>query len=221
MENRFNVVPILAVVLHDETSDCIVSNQAANVDYLHDEDTKHHSHQIAGFLMPYVGRSLELWGTPTTDSDGLGPMTSTYPAMDSLSTTTNLPISEEQLLDLVCGIQKLSKCGIVHGDICNWNVVLTQPVLQTARLLLIDMGDIAPGYEGDADALGNLLLWCLEHSAELKDTAATRKWTVIAAALLKGGYLDQAIGVLSPGKRKDSFKRRPISTKQELKRRRF
>ena len=110
--------------------------------------------------------------------------------MGSSSTVTNLPISEEQLLDLACGIQKLSRCGVVHGDICHWNVVLTQPestALQAARLLLIDMGDIAPDYEGDADALGNLFLWCLEHSAKLRDTTAIRKRIVIATVLLKGG----------------------------------
>ncbi|KAI0011987.1 hypothetical protein F4779DRAFT_569917 [Xylariaceae sp. FL0662B] len=221
MESLFNVVPILAVVLHDETSNWIVSSRPADEDHLHDEDTEHHSHQVAGFLMPYVGRSLDLLGTPTADSDRLGPTTSTSPAIDSSSTTTDLPINEEQLLDLVCGIQKLSRCGIVHGDICHWNVVLAQPALQTARLLLIDMGDVAPDYEGDADALGNLLLWCLEHSTELKDAAATRKRIVIAAALLKGGHLDRAIGVLSPSKRESSLKRPPLSANQDVKRRRL
>ncbi|KAK3945568.1 hypothetical protein QBC46DRAFT_444976 [Diplogelasinospora grovesii] len=241
MERRFNVVPILAVVLHDETSNWIVSSSyqaAANKDYyLHDEEEDntehHHSHQIAGFLMPYAGRSLDLMilGTPAADStDRFRCTASTSPAMGSSSSAaamTDLPISEEQLLDLACGIQKLSRCDIVHGDICHWNVVLTQPestALQAARLLLIDLGDIAPDYEGDADALGNLLLWCLEHSAELKDTTAIRKRIVIAAALLKAGDLDRAIGVLSPSikTRGGSFNKRPLSSaSQEVKRRRL
>lgn len=69
MESRFNVVPILAVVLHDETSNWIVSNHSVNKDYLHDIDTEPHSHQIAGFLMPYAGRSLDLLGIPVAGSD--------------------------------------------------------------------------------------------------------------------------------------------------------
>ncbi|KAK1771720.1 hypothetical protein QBC33DRAFT_608559 [Phialemonium atrogriseum] len=224
MERRFNVVPILAVVLHDETSNWIVSNHSVNKDYLHDIDTELHSHQIAGFLMPYAGCSPDLLGMSVADSDRFGSTASTSPAMGSSSTVTNLPISEEQLLDLACGIQKLSRCGVVHGDICHWNVVLTQPestALHAARLLLIDMGDIAPDYEGDADALGNLFLWCLEHSAKLRDTTAIRKRIVIATVLLKGGDLDRAIGVLSSSKTRGSFKRPLSSANQEVKRRRL
>lgn len=221
MESLFHVVPILAVVLHDETSNWIVSSRPAVEDHLHDEDTKQDSHHVAGFLMPYVGRSLDRLGRPTADSNRLVPTTLNFPPTDSSSTTTDLPINEEQLLDLVCGVQKLSRCGIVHGDICYWNVILAQPALQTARLLLIDMGDVAPDYEGDADALGNLLLWCLEHSTALKDAAATRKKIVIAAAFLKGGHLDCAIGVLSPSKSERSLKRPPLSANQDVKKRRL
>ncbi|KAH9909412.1 hypothetical protein F4778DRAFT_716653 [Xylariomycetidae sp. FL2044] len=232
MESLFNVVPIIAVVLHDETSNWIVSSRPAGEDDIEEEDPadeddvqeedpEHRSHQVAGFLTPYAGRSLDLLVTPTVDSGSLGSTTSTSPATNSSSVTADLPINEEQLLDLVCGVHKLSKCGIIHGDICYWNVVLAQPALQNARLLLIDMGEVAPDYEGDADALGNFLLWCLERSTELRDADATRKRILIAAAMAKTGHLDRAIGVLSPCKREDGLKRPLLSSDQDVKRRRL
>ena len=89
------------------------------------------------------------------------------------------------------------------------------------RLLLIDMGDVAPAYENDADALGRLFLWCLEHSTRLKDSARTKKRIVTAVALLEEGDLDRAIGVLSPSNATSSFKRSLSSTNEEVKRRRL
>ncbi|KAI1376904.1 hypothetical protein F4677DRAFT_418485 [Hypoxylon crocopeplum] len=221
MESRFNVVPILAVVLHDETSNWIVSNHAADDNSPNDEDPESSGHNIAGFLMPYAGPSLDLLNGTAVNSDE--DMPSTFP-INSLSTPADTLINEEQLLDLTCGIRNLSKCGIVHGDICYWNVILTQPnstACQAARLLLIDMGDVAPDYENDVDALGNLFLWCLEHSTVLKDNAKTQKRIVTAAALLKEGDLDRAIGVLSPSNMKRSFKRTLPSSDEKVKKRRL
>ncbi|KAH8903569.1 hypothetical protein BR93DRAFT_953261 [Coniochaeta sp. PMI_546] len=177
MESRFNVVPILAVVLHDETSYWIV----------------------AGILLPYAGRSLDLLTTVTSDGSGIPPSTSASRCSPSM--TARVPISEEQLLDLACGIRNLSKCGIVHGDICYWNTILTHPGSTeslASRLLLIDMGDVAPDYQDDFDALGTLFLWCLAHSAAVLNDDKGRKRIVIAAALLKDGDISRAIGVLSP-----------------------
>ncbi|KAI1400597.1 hypothetical protein F4819DRAFT_487401 [Hypoxylon fuscum] len=255
MESRFSVVPIIAVVLHDETSNWILSHYAGDhrslheedfehdEDFNHDEDFKydgdfqydgdfgknegsendedpgHDDYQIAGFLMPYAGRSLDLLNATAVDSDKSPNSSSPLQALGS-STTTNLPINEEQLLDLTCGIRNLSKCGITHGDICYWNVVITEPELtasHAARLLLIDMGDVAPDYENDADALENLFLWCLEHSTRLKDNKRARKRIVTAAVLLKGGDLDRTIGVLSPSNA-SSLKRSFSSTDKDVKR---
>lgn len=234
MESRFNVVPILAVVLHDETSEWIVSNRAGDKDSPRDEDPcdegprdedpEQRDHHVAGFLTPYAGRSLDLFSTPAIHSSRLGSPVPTSPALGSSSTATDISIGEDQLLDLVCGVRRLSKCGIVHGDICHWNVILPQPgstALHTRKLLLIDLGDIAPDYEGDAHALGSLLLWCLEHSAELKNSAATRKRIVIAAALSKEEDFDRAIGVLSPSNKEDSVERPLSSAEREVKRRRL
>lgn len=207
MECRFNVVPILAVVLHDETSKWIVSHQTVGTNTPNDEDFEHGGYQVAGFLMPYAGRSLDLLSTTVVSSDGFQYIPSTYPAVGSSSTMTNIPVHEEQLLDLACGIRNFLKCGIIHGDICYWNVILTQPesiASQAARLLLIDMGDVAPYYKNDADALGGFFLWCVEHSSDLKGYARGKKRIVTAAVLLREGDIDRAISVLSPDKAKST-----------------
>lgn len=177
METQFHVVPILAVVLHDKKSTWILSRGTASAKSIG---------EVAGFLTPYAGESLERLAMPAAGSGTPGLMAS------------NIPIKEGQLLDLARGVQNLSRCGRVHGGICFRNVVLTGPnPSQDARLLLINIGDIAPDYKGDAYALGDLLLWCMGHSAELRDTA-TRKKIVVAATLAMEGDLDRAIGVLAP-----------------------
>lgn len=214
MESRFNVVPILAVVLHDKSSFWIV-----NRGHQHDSDTGPRTHDIAGFLMPDAGHSLDLLGTAAADSDRFKSTASTAPATSFPSTKGDLSLTEERLLDLACGVRNLSRCGVTHGNICHRNVVLTQPEPPVwPRLRLIDLGGIAPNYEGDVDALGNFFLWCLGHSARLRRSAAIRQRIVIAAVLLKEEDLDRAIGVLSPNK---SRKRTLPSADQEAKRRRL
>jgi hypothetical protein len=221
MERRFNVVPILAVVLHDETSNWIVSQHAVGRDIADDEDPEYSSNQVAGILLPYAGRSLDLLLT-TVASDGSGIPPSTSPWMSSPSMTARVPISEEQLLDLACGIRNLSNCGIVHGDICYWNTILTDPDSTgslATRLLLIDMGDVAPDYQDDFDALGTLFLWCLSHSAAVLNDDKGRKRIVIAAASLKDGDISRAIGLLSPSGVRSKLKRSFSATEETVKRR--
>lgn len=134
MQRRFNVVPILAVVLHDETSDWMVSTrqtfedgedhtedsldedalESAPIDlatlpegfsyteeYVSDDDPTQNEeppppdgHQVAGFLMPYAGRSLELSGAATIDPEGLRHTPTTLPAIGSLQTNADVPVNE-------------------------------------------------------------------------------------------------------------------------------
>lgn len=68
-----------------------------------------------------------------------------------------------------------------------------------AKLLLIDLGSVAPEYDGDAKALGALLLWCLEHAPTLKDNEAARARVDAAAAALAEEDFDAALESLSPG----------------------
>ena len=222
MERHFNVVPILAVVLHDETSKWIVSRPAKD-DSPHVGVSEHPDDEVAGFLMPYAGRSLDLLSTAIADPDSCEDAASTVPAEASSAPTVEVPVSEEHLLDLACGVHRLSKCGITHGDICHWNVVFTQSKLTASwatRLLLIDLGDVAPDYQGDADALGNFFLWCLGRSAGLKDDDKIKKRVMASAILLKDGDFDRAIRVLSPSKTRSRLKRPPSPIDDETKRRR-
>lgn len=228
MMRRFNVVPILGVVLHDETSrwmtqmpteHVVVEDENGEPIEIEDEEEEgiqdhsatepgealQQSHIVAGFITPYMGRSLELLGAaqPSGGAESHETRLPSMPALGSLTTTADVPITMEQLLDLVEGVRELYRCGVTHGDICYWNIVLEEPeprALSSAvpRLLLIDMGDTAPDYENDAVALASVLLWCLKHSPSLREDTASRRKAIIASALLNEVNFDDAIGVLSP-----------------------
>ncbi len=52
----------------------------------------------------------------------------------------------------------MAKAGVVHGDINDRNILLTS----NNRLVLIDLGEVAPGYISDAHALGRMIHWMVE-----------------------------------------------------------
>lgn len=224
MMRRFSVVPILGVVLHDETSQWMISEgetlaedededeqeldeeqtRLRDASVMESQDPGKQSHIVAGFITPYIGRSLELFGAvkPSGSVQSNEQSLPSMPALGSLTTTADMPITLEQLLELVRGVRELSKCGVTHGDVCYWNIVIeeseSRPAVSTApRLLLIDMGDIAPDYENDAVALADVLLWCLEHSLSLRKDEVSRKKVIIASALLKEVEFSKAINILS------------------------
>lgn len=133
---------------------------------------------VAGILMPYAGKDLE-----------------------SLVRNSNadLPLTLTQLLELVRGVRELVKSGAQHGDIKYWNTVL-QPTGQgsgQAKLMLIDAGYEAPEYDGDASALGTLLLWCLENAPALRQDRQAKAMVVAAASALVNGNFDGALSCLS------------------------
>lgn len=230
MMARFNVVPILAVVLHDETSSWMVKPPLRfDDDEIEDEEQfegedddesklrdaslctesgepEKQSHMVAGFITPYMGRSLELFEAIQPSQGGVASSedhTPSMPARGCLTPTADIPITMEQLLDLVKGVRELSRCGVTHGDICYWNIILEElePRLASSsapRLLLIDMGDTAPDYENDAVALADVLLWCLKHSSRLRDDGVSQRKIIVASALLKEVDFDGAIELLSP-----------------------
>ncbi|KAK3941737.1 hypothetical protein QBC46DRAFT_448404 [Diplogelasinospora grovesii] len=170
MTRRFLVVPVLAVVIGINSKPWKPGT-------------------VAGILMPFAGQDLEILARDNTDAA--------------------LPITELQLRDLVRGVQELGKCGVEHGDIKYWNTVLQQPAEEdddgaaaaaAAKLVLIDLGSVAPEYDGDAKALGTLLLWCLEHAAPtLRENEAARARVHAAAAALAEEDFDAALKSLSPG----------------------
>jgi hypothetical protein len=256
MMRRFSVVPILGVVLHDDTSQCIIrerreyplsddeDDEKIGIESKEEEEEKEEeervtkevpaeepneavqkSYTVAGFIMPYMGRSLDLiqaaYPHPTNDAE---PNEASHHHLASMpagpgspdNTTADVPITLEQLLDLVKGVKELSRSGVTHGDLCYWNVVLetrhgagagppgcrrpasTSSSAARPRLLLIDMGRSPPGYENDAAGLAGVLLWCARSSSRLREYPASRNKLIIASALLREGDFDGAIEVLSP-----------------------
>jgi len=137
---------------------------------------------VAGVVMPFCGPDLEILARETD---------------------ANLPITEEQLRDLVGGVRELARCGVEHGDIKYWNTVLEPREGRCkARLVLIDVGSVAPEYDGDAGALGTLLLWCLGHSTQLRETRGAKARVIAAAAALRAGNdFDAAMKVLALDRR--------------------
>ncbi|KFG79448.1 hypothetical protein MANI_014051 [Metarhizium anisopliae] len=139
---------------------------------------------VAGILMPYAGEDLE-----------------------SLvrNRNTGLSLTLTQLLDLVRGVRELAKCGVQHGDIKYWNTVLqsTEQGDGPGKLMLIDAGSKAPEYDGDARALGTLLLWCLENTPALRQDRQAKVMVVAAASALFNGNFDAALSCLSARKHVD------------------
>ncbi|KAM0324443.1 hypothetical protein ACHAQA_008225 [Verticillium albo-atrum] len=162
MEQRFNVVPIHAVVIKDDSPGPWETNT------------------VAGVLMPFAGSSL-----------------------DTLAKNGGVSITEGQLFDLTRGVRELNRQGIMHGDICDWNVTVQPPGVlnasgvQGGKLLLVDMGNVAPDYEGDARILGKLLHWCLQHCESLRRDIAIKERVVSAANVLEErGDFDAAVELL-------------------------
>ena len=121
---------------------------------------------VAGVLTPFCGKDLEMLARP-----GVG---------EGFSVTVT------QLAEVVRGVRRMGDCGVVHGDIKYWNAVLQQREGgEEAKLVLIDLGMEAPEYEGEAKALGTLLLWCVENVKGLREDVRLKARVVTAAAALR------------------------------------
>jgi len=68
-----------------------------------------------------------------------------------------LDVTVHHLIVLLETVKHLVAAGVVHGDICERNVCVTDDSIQ-----LIDFGEIAPDYMNDTVAAGHLLLRCAE-----------------------------------------------------------
>jgi hypothetical protein len=176
IEARFNVVPVVAVVTKPDENNTGEVAQGSSSEEI-----------VAGLLLPFAGDSLEIIASGAEDS--------------------TVSVDEWQLWDLLRGVRELNRCGVLHGDIRDWNVVIYEPETapatsegkERARLMLIDMGDVAPGYEGDAKAMGDLFLWCLEHSPTLTSDPEVKRRVEEAAEILGTNKdFDAALAVLSP-----------------------
>ncbi|VUC29867.1 unnamed protein product [Clonostachys rosea] len=150
MLRRFGVLPILAVVHKNEDTD-----------------------ETLGILMPYGGRSLE--SLAGGYKYGMGYSSIEEDAEDSedehadpdppninhtdgdATPVPKLPITEVHFQSLVMNLWELARVGVLHGDINDRNTLYTED----GKLIMIDLGGIAPDYKGDAHALGSMILWAL------------------------------------------------------------
>lgn len=93
---------------------------------------------VAGVLMPFCGRDLEIPARP-----GVG---------EGLLVTVRQPAEGAR------GVRWLGECVVVHEYIKYWGAVMWQregeEKGEEAKLMLIDLGTVSPEYEGDAKALG-------------------------------------------------------------------
>jgi len=167
MEHRFNVIPILAVVVVEQD----VNNE------------------VMGILMPFGGLSLE--------SLSISGLNSTA----SASGSRDLEITRGQLRDLARGVRELAQVGVIHGDINERNILKKRHEAIAAEgyegqncLVLVDFGDVAPGYKNDAFALGELFIWCKERSSW--GASDLSKVEDAAQFLKENGDFDQVMSVL-------------------------
>lgn len=167
MQQQFNVIPILAVVF-----------KQASVN------------EVMGILMPFAGPSLAsiFEYTPTL--------------AEQPTRSTSIIITAAQLRDLARGVRDLARARVVHGDINDRNTLLsphkliasTEGCQESYRLVLIDLGSVAPEYQSDAVALGQLSVWCSERASQ--ESAEHGKIEAAARILQETGDLDEAMHLL-------------------------
>ncbi|KAM5343499.1 hypothetical protein ACJ41O_012036 [Fusarium nematophilum] len=151
IQERFHILPILAVVhKHDKTD------------------------EILGILLPYGGTSLETlaggykYGMGYRDDDGEEDQDEAHEESHCRSSRAVMqptllfssPITESHFQGLVMSVWELARAGVLHGDINDRNTLLTPD----NHLVLVDLGEVAPDYKGDAHALGSMMLWAAERA---------------------------------------------------------
>lgn len=75
-----------------------------------------------------------------------------------LASLPRLHITETQIQALMVALWELARAGVVHGDITDRNTLC----MEDGQLVFIDLGDVAPGYQGDSHAMGLMIRWVLE-----------------------------------------------------------
>lgn len=93
----------------------------------------------------------------------------------------------EHLVSLIKTLVHLRSAHVVHGDICERNVCLNG-----SSILLIDFGEVAPGYRNDIIATGTLLQWCMKEFSEVERERLARA----ASELIDHEDIDAALTIL-------------------------
>jgi serine/threonine protein kinase len=167
MEHRFNVLPILAVVVFE---------QGVNND-------------VMGILMPFGDLNLE-----SLFASGTGATASASGPKDLQITREQLRdltrgVRELAQVGVVHG-DIVDRNTLLKLD----EATAAQGFQRQNSLVLVDFGSVAPDYKNDAFALGELFMWCNVRSSW--DVSDQRKVEDAAQVLKDKGDFDRALSIL-------------------------
>jgi serine/threonine protein kinase len=172
MERRFNVIPILAIVVVEQDG----------------------NNEVMGILMLFSGLSLESLSLPRPTSTASHASDST----DLEITRAQLGdlargVRELAKVGVVHGDIN-ERNTLLKPDEATAAVEGSQG---PNRLVLVDFGSVAPGYKNDAFALGELFIWCKDRSSwGVEDL---RRVGDAARVLKEEGDFERALRVLDDG----------------------
>ncbi|TAQ89913.1 hypothetical protein B7494_g1745 [Chlorociboria aeruginascens] len=171
MEQRFNVVPILAVVITEKDVD---------------------NNEIIGILMPFGGLSLESLSVYGSNS------AASQPGFIDLGITRgqlrDLACGVRELAQAGVVHGDINERNTLTKP---YKAATAEGYQGQYRLVLVDFGDMAREYKNDAFALGELFIWCKERSSW--GVSDQRKVEGAAQVLKENGDFDQALSVLDDG----------------------
>jgi hypothetical protein len=148
IEHRFNVLPILAVVVFEQE----VNNN------------------VMGILMPFGGLNLESLSASGTDTTASAPRPKDLQITREQLRDLTRGVRELAQVGAVHG-DIVDRNTLLKPD----EATAAQGFQRQNRLVLVDFGSVAPEYKNDAFALGELLIWCKERS--LWDVSDQRKFS--------------------------------------------
>jgi serine/threonine protein kinase len=168
MELRFNIIPILAVVVIELDGD---------------------NDEVVGILMPFGSLSLESLSVSgpnsTASTSGSRNLEITRGELRDLAHG----VRELAQAGVVHGdINERNTLKKPH------EATAAKGYQGQSRLVLVDFGDMAPEYKNDAFALGDLFIWCEERSSW--GVSDQRKVKDAAQVLKENGDFDRALSVL-------------------------
>jgi len=115
--------------------------------------------------------------------------------MESLANNPSARLRIEDLHRLIQTISHLNDLGIIHGDICERNVVINLSSDCTSQeIALVDFGEVAPYYPGDLEMAAQLLGWCADHFTW---TEGEKTKLVTAATRIREGDCANALDILA------------------------
>ncbi|KAH8761811.1 hypothetical protein F5882DRAFT_453524 [Hyaloscypha sp. PMI_1271] len=168
MEQRFNAIPILAVVVMEQGGD---------------------NDEVIGILMPFGGLSLE-----SLSESGPNSTVSTPGSRDLEITRGELRDLAHGVRELAqAGVVHgdINERNTLRKPL---EATAVKGYQGQSRLVLVDFGEMAPEYKNDAFALGELFIWCKERSSW--GVSDQRKVEDAAQVLKENGNFDQVLSVL-------------------------